>query len=329
MTTVTPTKIKSRSSKTVMGSLMSDDEQEDTPPKDTPPRARPAESWPAAKRPRAASWRSGSLAASEADDDILGHNEARSPASDVCSSEKAAYEDVSFDPWGQEVPSEVQYNALCTNAALRWPGAGPPSSMVPVACILDAFFSAQPARFMSNFFDDAGCIIATKHVVAALRGRLPVAQIMRFTDERCSEDGMCPVMCISDDPFGSHLYRSCRAEPGKITCCFGVTSSGVDGDALKFADLLGTASANSFNIKLFVDDSTKQTPNYLKDLDVKRAEVRGDDFSGLFVAVRQAIVTDGPFVVRIRRSPSAVRNASENSVKDSRCHRARVVGGGL
>merc|ERR1711988_276070 len=122
------------------------------------------------------------------------------------------------------------------------------------------------------------------------------------------ELGTTPGVEFSSGRLGhlwGHVNGVCRAEPAKTVCMFGSDGSQMEGND---AEAARVAAANGFNVKLFIDDNdvtiAGRPSQYLKGYDVARsleghgiktAEVRGEDIDSLFMAMRQAVVSDGPF----------------------------------
>lgn len=191
--------------------------------------------------------------------------------------------------------------------------------MMPEVCLLDAFFRACPDKFVPTFFDEAGHRVATQYLFSVLNGHMPAEMLRKYRRGHSGlpghpEMGRTPGIEFSSGRLGHmwpHLNGLCRAEPGKIVCCFGSDGSQMEGNNAEAARM---AAANQFNIKLFIDDNdvtiAGHPSSYLKGYDIAKTlsghgiqaiDVDGEDLDALFGAMQTAVTTAGPFAVVIKR----------------------------
>lgn len=242
---------------------------------------------------------------------------------------------VFINPWTTQTLEDVDREAvraniqLCRDAVVFFTASGGASGygghtggafdMMPEVCLLDAFFRGCPDKFFPMFFDEAGHRVATQYLFSVLKGHMPAETLLGYRRGHTGlpghpEKGRTPGIEFSSGRLGHmwpHLNGLCRAEPGKIVCCFGSDGSQMEGNNAEAARI---AAANEFNIKLFIDDNdvtiSGHPSSYLKGYDIaqtlkghgiKAMEVDGEDIDALFAAMRTAVTTAGPFAVVIKR----------------------------
>jgi len=245
------------------------------------------------------------------------------------------YQAVSVDPWSTEKLDDNQRKALsdnislCRDAIVFFTAAGGASGygghtggafdMMPEVCIMDAFFRACPERFVQTFFDEAGHRVATQYLFSVLRGFMPPSKLLSYRVGNSGlpghpELGRTPGVEFSSGRLGHlwpHVNGVCRANPGKLVCCFGSDGSQMEGNNAEAARI---AAANGFNVKLFIDDNdvtiAGHPSSYLKGYNVRQTlaghgidavDVDGEDIDALFSAMRKAVVQEGPFAAVIKR----------------------------
>eukprot|EP00747_Dinoflagellata_sp_TGD_P162248 gnl/TRDRNA2_/TRDRNA2_179640_c0_seq1.p1 gnl/TRDRNA2_/TRDRNA2_179640_c0~~gnl/TRDRNA2_/TRDRNA2_179640_c0_seq1.p1 ORF type:complete len:556 (+),score=122.70 gnl/TRDRNA2_/TRDRNA2_179640_c0_seq1:493-2160(+) len=149
---------------------------------------------------------------------------------------------------------------------------------------------------------------------------MPAARLLHYREGHAGlpghpEYGTTPGVGFSSGRLGHlwpHVNGVCRAEPGKVVCMVGSDGSQMEGND---AEAARVAAANGFNVKLFIDDNdvtiAGRPSQYLKGYDVGQtlrghgievAEVCGEDIDSLFLAMRRAVISEGPFAVVIKRN---------------------------
>lgn len=247
----------------------------------------------------------------------------------------STYCEVSIDPWNSQALGDCEREALlaniqlCRDAIVFFTASGGASGygghtggafdMMPEVCLLDAFFRARPDAFVPTLFDEAGHRVATQYLFAVLKDHMPAEMLLKYRRGHGDlpghpEKGHTPGIDFSSGRLGhlwSHLNGLCRAEPGKAVCCFGSDGSQMEGNNAEAARI---ASANGFNIKLFIDDNDVTIAGHpssylggynvastLRGHGIEAVDVDGEDIDALFVAMRRAVTQTGPFAVVIKR----------------------------
>eukprot|EP00418_Pyrodinium_bahamense_P092238 CAMPEP_0179043744 /NCGR_PEP_ID=MMETSP0796-20121207/17320_1 /TAXON_ID=73915 /ORGANISM="Pyrodinium bahamense, Strain pbaha01" /LENGTH=356 /DNA_ID=CAMNT_0020740129 /DNA_START=26 /DNA_END=1092 /DNA_ORIENTATION=+ len=262
----------------------------------------------------------------------------------------STYKEVSVDPWASESLSESQRTALranidlCRDAIVFFTASGGASGygghtggafdMMPEVCLLDAFFRAQPDKFVRTLFDEAGHRVATQYLFSVLRGHMPAERLLKYRRGHSGLPGHPELGRTEGIEFSSgrlghmwpHLNGVARAAgPGKAVCCLGSDGSQMEGNNAEAARL---AAANGFNVKLFIDDNdvtiSGHPSSYLKGYNVGQTlrghgieamDVDGEDLDALFSAMRRAILSEGPFAVVIKRKMCPGLDGVEGSIE--------------
>lgn len=245
------------------------------------------------------------------------------------------YRKLSVDPFktkelDQSQLADLKFNVeLLRNAIVFFTACGSASGYgghtggaydtVPEVVLMDAFFRARPDKFVPTFFDEAGHRVATQYIVSVLRGHLKAERLMEYRRGHAHlpghpELGMTPGVEFSSGRLG-HMWPYVNgvalAEKDKIVFCLGSDGSQMEGNDAEAARL---AVLKNLNVKLLIDDNnvtiaghpTDYMPGYnvektLRGHGMTVSTVDGEDFAKLYVAVREAIVFDGPYAVVSKR----------------------------
>jgi transketolase len=245
------------------------------------------------------------------------------------------YQKVSIDPWTTEAPSAEQKAALqaniqvCRDAIVMFTSVGGASGygghtggafdMMPEVCILDAFFNGAPERFVSTFFDEAGHRVGTQYLFSVLRGHMKAGQLLKYRQGHSMLPGHPELGKTAGIEFSSgrlgHMWPMVNGvamgSAKKVVCAFSSDGSQMEGNT---AEAARVASANGLNVKLFIDDNDVTIAGHpseylkgynvgktLKGHNIESVDVDGEDFEALYKAMRQAIITEGPFAVVLKR----------------------------
>jgi len=191
---------------------------------------------------------------------------------------------------------------------------------VPEVVLFDAFFRACPDKFVPVFYDEAGHRVATQYLMAALDGYISpeFLRFYRFGDAKLPghpELGFTPGMQFSSGRLG-HMWAMVNgiaiANEGKRVLLLGSDGSQMEGNDAEAARL---AVAKDVKVTLVIDDNdvtiTGHPKDYLPGYDVGKTlkghglkvdTVGGEDVTELFLAVRNAVIGDGPTVVICKRT---------------------------
>lgn len=242
---------------------------------------------------------------------------------------------LSIDPWATEQLSKEQKDALWANielfrsAIVFFTAVGGASGYgghtggafdtAPEAILLDAFFRAQPDKFVPTLFDEAGHRVATQYLFSVLKGHMPAEKLVNYRRGHSSlpghpELGRTPGIEFSSGRLGhmwGHLNGLSRAESGKLVCCLGSDGSQMEGNNAEAARF---AVANGLPVKLFIDDNdvtiSGHPSEYLQGFNVRQTlaghgvpseDVNGEDLDLLYAAMRRAVLAAGPAAVVIKR----------------------------
>ena len=194
--------------------------------------------------------------------------------------------------------------------------------IVPELLIADGFIKGTDSCY-PVYFDEAGHRVAIQYIMAVLNGFKQPDSLLHYREfgkgfyghpERHEENGIF----FSSGRLGhlwSHVNGVAEAHPDKTVFLFGSDGSQQEGDD---AEAARYAVARNLKIKLLLDDNDVTIAGhpsaYMKGYDLVRtlqghglaARVcDGEDIDSLFSHIRQALVTEGPAAVVIRR-PMAV-----------------------
>ena len=159
-------------------------------------------------------------------------------------------------------------------------------------------------------------------MIAAIRGHLPSTDLYNYRRGGCKlpghpELGLTPGIEFSSGRLG-HMWPFVNgvamANPGKVVICLGSDGAQQEGNDDEAARL---AVAKNLNVKLLIDDNditiTGHPSDYLPGFDCLKniqghgmdaTSVDAENLEKLFIAVRNAIVRNGPSAVVSRRKMS-------------------------
>lgn len=190
---------------------------------------------------------------------------------------------------------------------------------VPEVMIMDSFFRARPDKFVPIFFDEAGHRVATQYLMSVLHGHMAAEDLVNYRKGHAKLPGHPELGCTPGVKFSSgrlgHMWPYVNgvsmANKGKTTFCLGSDGSQMEGDNAEAARL---AVAQNLNVKLIVDDNNVtiagHPSDYMAGYSVGRTlaghgmpvlEVMGEDLDALYAAIRQSVMTDGPYAVIAKR----------------------------
>lgn len=210
---------------------------------------------------------------------------------------------------------------------------GGPYDIVPEVLIADAFFRANPERFVPIFFDEAGHRVAIQYLMAALNGFLPPMQLTKYREAHAKlpghpELGLTPGVQFSSGRLG-HLWGTVNgvamANPDRVVMLFGSDGSQQEGTSAEAARM---AVAQGLSVKLVIDDNDVTIAGhpsaYLPGFDLaqtlaghglKTSVGNGEDLDDLYRRMCEAVTTPGP-VALINKRPMGVGIAGlEGSTK--------------
>ncbi|MGK7907881.1 MAG: transketolase C-terminal domain-containing protein [Synechococcus sp.] len=245
-----------------------------------------------------------------------------------------AYKSISLDPANHALTPDqkeaLEFNIqLCRDAIVFFTATGAahgvgghtggPFDTVPEVMILDALFRGNPETFVPIYFDEAGHRVGTQYLMSVLEGSMPAEQLMsyRLADSKLPghpELGLTPGVKFSSGRLG-HMWPYVNgvafANPGKTVFCLGSDGSQQEGNDAEAARL---AVAQHLNVKLLIDDNdvtiAGNPSKYLPGFSVKRTleghgltvlEGDGEDVSGLYSRICEAVNTPGPIAVINKR----------------------------
>ncbi|MGD9948592.1 MAG: transketolase C-terminal domain-containing protein [Desulfobulbus sp.] len=190
--------------------------------------------------------------------------------------------------------------------------------IVPELLIADGFMKGSDSCF-PVYFDEAGHRVAIQYIMAVLNGYKKPEALLHYREfkqglyghpERNEEEGIF----FSSGRLGhmwSHVNGVAEANPGKTVFMFGSDGSQQEGDD---AEAARYSVARKLNQTLLLDDNdvtiaghpTEYMQGYdlVKTLSGHGLDVQtcaGEDIDALYSCIRQAIATQGPAAVVIRR----------------------------
>jgi transketolase len=190
--------------------------------------------------------------------------------------------------------------------------------IVPELLIADGFMKGGDSCY-PVYFDEAGHRVAIQYIMAVLNGYRPVESLLHYREfgqglyghpERNEAEGVF----FSSGRLGhlwSHVNGVAEAYPGKNVFMFGSDGSQQEGDD---AEAARYAVARKLNVKLLLDDNDVTIAGhptaYMQGYDLVRTlnghglavqSCQGEDIDSLFACIRQAIATQGPAAVVIKR----------------------------
>jgi len=198
---------------------------------------------------------------------------------------------------------------------------GGPFDTVPEVAILLGFIGADPEhkKYCDILFDEAGHRVATQYLISAINGDLNPEQLLHYRQANSKlpghpELGLTPGIRFSSGRLG-HMWPLVNgvALADKSRCVFMLGSDGSqqEGDNAEAARL---AVAQNLNVKLFIDDNdvtiAGHPSDYLKGYSVgktleghglKTLYAQGENIDELYSAICEAVTTDGPVAVIIKR----------------------------
>jgi transketolase len=190
--------------------------------------------------------------------------------------------------------------------------------IVPELLIADGFMKGNESCF-PVYFDEAGHRVAIQYIMAVLNGYKKPEALLHYREfqqglyghpERDEAEGIF----FSSGRLGhlwSHVNGVAEANSGKTVFMFGSDGSQQEGDD---AEAARYAVARNLNITLLLDDNNVtiagHPTEYMRGYDLVQTlaghglavdACDGEDIDALFASIRQAIITDGPAAVVIRR----------------------------
>jgi transketolase len=190
--------------------------------------------------------------------------------------------------------------------------------IVPELLIADGFMKGNESCF-PVYFDEAGHRVAIQYIMAVLNGYKKPEALLHYREfqqglyghpERDEAEGIF----FSSGRLGhlwSHVNGVAEANSGKNVFMFGSDGSQQEGDD---AEAARYAVARNLNITLLLDDNNVtiagHPTEYMRGYDLVQTlaghglavdACDGEDIDALFASIRQAIITDGPAAVVIRR----------------------------
>jgi transketolase len=190
--------------------------------------------------------------------------------------------------------------------------------IVPELLIADGFMKGNEVCF-PVYFDEAGHRVAIQYLMAVLNGYRKPEDLLHYREfqqglyghpERNEAEGVF----FSSGRLGhmwSHVNGVAESNPGKTVFMFGSDGSQQEGDD---AEAARYAVARKLNLTLLLDDNNVtiagHPTEYLQGYDLVQTlsghglvvqACDGEDIDALFASIRQAIITQGPAAVVIRR----------------------------
>lgn len=201
---------------------------------------------------------------------------------------------------------------------------------VPEVVLFDAFFRACPDKFVPVFYDEAGHRVATQYLISALDGYIApeFLRFYRFGGGKLPghpELGLTPGIEFSSGRLG-HMWgmvNGIAMSEGKRVLLLGSDGSQMEGNNAEAARL---AVAKHLSVTLVIDDNditiTGHPKDYLPGFDVAKTlqghglkvdSVGGEDIQELYLAVRNAVIAEGPTVVICKRTMAPGINGVEGT----------------
>jgi len=190
--------------------------------------------------------------------------------------------------------------------------------IVPELLIADAFMKGSESCY-PVYFDEAGHRVAIQYLMAVLNGYKQPEALLHYREfkqglyghpERHDEQGIF----FSSGRLGhmwSHVNGVAEANPGKTVFMFGSDGAQQEGDD---AEAARYAVARKLNLTLLLDDNdvtiAGHPTEYMQGYDLVNTlsgqglavqTCNGENLDALYSCVRQAIATEGPAAVVIRR----------------------------
>ncbi|KAI9054254.1 hypothetical protein LZ554_001422 [Drepanopeziza brunnea f. sp. 'monogermtubi'] len=246
----------------------------------------------------------------------------------------ARYKPIALDPANPKLSAEQKADLLSNISLLRdtivyftAAGAargvsghtGGPYDTIPEVCILEAFFTHSPEKYMPVVYDESGHRVATQYLLSALHGHIPFEHLLHYREANSKlpghpELGLTPGVAFSSGRLG-HLWGFVNgvalAHPEKTLFMLGSDGSQQEGDDAEAARL---AVAQGLNVKLLLDDNdvtiAGHPSEYLKGYSLlktleghglKTIVAQGEDIDELYAAVCTAVTTEGPAAVVVKR----------------------------
>ena len=196
---------------------------------------------------------------------------------------------------------------------------GGPYDIVPEVLIVDALRDGG-ATIHTEFFDEAGHRAALQYARGALRGQLPLEQLLHYREYGSGLAGHPEKELLECIDFSSgrlghaagHVNGVALAHPESAVVMFGSDGSQMEGNNGEAARL---AVANGLNVKWIIDDNNVtiagHPDRYLSGFDLERTlggygfavfTADGEDSRALLAAIVSALQQDGPAAVLCRRS---------------------------
>ena len=196
---------------------------------------------------------------------------------------------------------------------------GGPYDIVPEVLIVDALRDGG-ATIHTEFFDEAGHRAALQYARGALRGQLPLEQLLHYREYGSGLAGHPEKELLECIDFSSgrlghaagHVNGVALAHPESAVVMFGSDGSQMEGNNGEAARL---AVANSLNVKWIIDDNNVtiagHPDRYLSGFDLERTlggygfavfTADGEDSRALLAAIVSALQQSGPAAVLCRRS---------------------------
>ena len=196
---------------------------------------------------------------------------------------------------------------------------GGPYDIVPEVLIVDALRDGG-ATIHTEFFDEAGHRAALQYARGALRGQLPLEQLLHYREYGSGLAGHPEKELLECIDFSSgrlghaagHVNGVALAHPESAVVMFGSDGSQMEGNNGEAARL---AVANGLNVKWIIDDNNVtiagHPDRYLSGFDLERTlggygfavfTADGEDSRALLAAIVSALQQGGPAAVLCRRS---------------------------
>lgn len=193
--------------------------------------------------------------------------------------------------------------------------------VVPEVLIADGF-SRKSKSIYPVMFDAAGHRVALQYLLCALKGSIPLDQLLRYREYKGGLPGhpekvITPGLDFSSGRLG-HLWsfvNGVALNSGKRVVCFnsdGGLQEGDDAEAARFC------VANDLDVTLVVDDNdvtiSGHPSEYMEGFDIPRTLAGhgldvvsgdGEDVDASFLRLRRSLKGKGPFAV-VNRRPMAV-----------------------
>ena len=190
---------------------------------------------------------------------------------------------------------------------------------VPEVQIARAFCANDPNFGLPIMFDEAGHRVATQYLLSVLDGAMPAERLYHYREFKQGlpghpERGLTPGVQFSSGRLGhmwAYVNGVAMANPGKVLFMLGSDGSQMEGDDAEAARL---AVAQKLNVKVMVDDNdvtiAGNPSKYMTGYDVGKTleghgltviRVAGEDLDALYAAMCQAVTTQGPAALIIKR----------------------------